>query len=57
MESQKVILTTGYPPARLCHNSKKCLICTCHAGLDPASSSASPWKITGFRVKPGMTNH
>jgi hypothetical protein len=24
---------------RLCRNSKKRLICACHAGLDPASSS------------------
>jgi hypothetical protein len=26
-----------------------------HAGLDPASSSATRRKDTGFRVKPGMT--
>jgi len=43
------------PLERLCHNSKKCLIYACHAGLDPASRSVKLCKNNGFRVKPGMT--
>jgi hypothetical protein len=40
---------------RLWHNSKKCLIFVCHAGLDPASRPPTYCNHFGFRVKPGMT--
>ena len=45
----------SFPPSRLCHNLKRRLNSTRHAGLDPASRNVRPWNSTGFRVKPGMT--